>query len=63
MRWEVDDWEIFAGAGPEVPAADRRMVPLGVLLGIDPTLEPAVSLPIGKGLWRDIEALEWNEWG
>ncbi|NVO84462.1 DUF4262 domain-containing protein [Hymenobacter terrestris] len=63
MRWEADDWEIFAGAGPEVPAADRRMVPLGVLLGIDPTLEPAVYLPIGKGLWRDIEALEWNEWG
>lgn len=63
MRWETDDWEIFAGAGPEVAAADRRMVPLGLLLGIDLTLEPVVFLPIGKGLWRDSDALEWNEWG
>lgn len=62
MRWEKDDWEIFSGAGPDVPKADRRMVPLGVLIGLDKALERAVYLPIGKGLWRDTVALEWNDW-
>jgi len=63
MRWEKDDWEIFSGAGPEVPKEDRRMVPLGVLIGLDKTLERAVYLPVGKGVWRDAVELEWNDWG
>ena len=63
MRWEQDDWEIFSGAGPDILDEDKRMVPLGVLIGIDKTLEPAVHLPIGKGLWRDSIELEWNDWG
>ena len=63
MRWEKDDWEIFSGAGPDVPKEDRRMVPLGVLIGLDKTLERAVYLPVGKGLWRDAVELEWNDWG
>ena len=62
MRWEADDWELFSGAGPDVPPADRRMVPLGVLIGLDKALERAVHLPVGRGLWRDSEELEWNEW-
>ena len=63
MRWEKDEWEIFSGAGPDVLKADRRMVPLGVLIGLDKALERAVYLPIGKGLWRDTLALEWKDWG
>ena len=63
MRWEVDEWEIFSEAGPDVPKEDRRIVPLGVLIGIDKTLELAVYLDIGKGLWRDNIKLEWNDWG
>lgn len=62
MRWEKDDWEIFSGAGPDVPKEDRRMVPLGVLIGLDTTLERAVYLPVGKGVWRDAVELEWNDW-
>lgn len=62
MRWEADDWELFSGPGPDVPEADRRMVPLGVLIGLDEALERVVNLLVGQGLWRDIEELEWNDW-
>ena len=63
MRWETDEWEIFAGAGPDVPKEEKRIVPLGVLLGLDSTLERAVHLSVGKGLWRDAVEAEWNDWG
>jgi hypothetical protein len=63
MRWEENEWEIYAGAGPDVPKEDMRTVPLAVLTGIDKSLEPAMHLPIGKGLWRDPIALVWNNWG
>jgi len=61
MRWEEDEWEIFAGAGPDITEAERRVVPLGILLGADPSLIPAVDLPVGTGLWRDQES-EWHPW-
>lgn len=63
MRWEVDEWEMFAGAGPDVLKEDMRVVPLGVLLGIDRSLEPALQLEVGKGLWRDNSDLIWHPWG
>lgn len=63
MRWEEDDWEIFAGAGPDIPKAEMRIVPLGTLLGIDTSLQVAVDLEVGKGLWRDALALDWQPWG
>lgn len=62
MRWEEDEWEIFAGAGPDTTEAERRVVPLGILVAADPSLIPAVDLQIGTGLWRD-EASEWHPWG
>lgn len=62
MRWEEDEWEIFAGAGPDVPEEERRVVPLGVLLGADVSLRPAVNLSIGAGFWRD-EVSDWHPWG
>ncbi len=40
MRWEKDEWEIFAGAGPDITEPERRVVPLGVLLAADPSLVP-----------------------
>jgi hypothetical protein len=60
-RWEGDEWELFAGAGPDVARDEMRMVALGTLLAVDPSLEPVVSLEIGTGLWRD-EASEWHPW-
>jgi hypothetical protein len=62
MRWEEDEWEMFAGSGPDVPQQLRRVVPLGVLLGTDTSLIPAVNLRIGRGFWRDA-ASEWHPWG
>ncbi|QCR24500.1 DUF4262 domain-containing protein [Pontibacter sp. SGAir0037] len=63
MRWETDEWEIFSGAGPDVPKEDIRTIPLGTILGIDNSLEKVVDLEVGKGLWRDIFELDWNNWG
>jgi hypothetical protein len=62
VRWEEDEWEIFAGAGPDIVKEDRRVVPLGVLLAADESLLPAVNLPIASGFWRDALS-EWHPWG
>jgi hypothetical protein len=61
MRWEEDQWEIFAGVGPEIPESERRAVPLGVLLDADASLLPAVDLRVGMGFWRD-DTPEWQAW-
>ena len=61
-RWENDEWEIFSGAGPDTPKEEMRIVPLGILLGIDKSLEPIVHLEIGKGLWRNSAELTWIDW-
>jgi hypothetical protein len=62
-RWEETEWELFAGAGPDVKREDARVVPLGVLLGFDRSLEPAVELEVGKALWREGQEDEWHAWG
>jgi len=62
-RWEVDEWEMFAGPGPDVSFEEVRIVPLATLLAADPSLNPVVDLKIGKGLWRkDIEGSDWYPW-
>ncbi|WP_263415886.1 DUF4262 domain-containing protein [Terriglobus albidus] len=61
-RWEEDEWELFAGAGPDVQEQDRRVVPIGILLESDPTLAPVVDLSVSKALWRDTES-DWHPWG
>lgn len=63
MRWEKNEWEIFAGAGPDVLKEDKRVVSLGTLLAIDESLEPVVNLEIEKGMWRDKNDREWHPWG
>lgn len=63
MRWEEEEWEIFAGAGPDLAKADMRIVPLGTLLGIDASLQVVLDLEVGKGVWRDSLALDWQPWG
>ncbi len=63
MRWEEDQWELFAGAGPDVPKEEIREVSLGTLLGVDQSLYPVANLDVGKGLWRDPVELEWHPWG
>lgn len=62
VRWDLDEWEMFAGAGPEVPKSDMRVAPVGTLLAADTSLVKALSLAVGEGLWRDPAELEWHEW-
>lgn len=61
MRWD-DEWEAFAGSGPEVDKKDIRIVSAGTILGIDSSLEPILNLKIGKGIWRDSTELKWHNW-
>lgn len=61
MRWEKDEWELFAGAGPAISKAELRVVPIRVLLAVDESLTPIVNLPIGSGIWRDAGS-EWHPW-
>ncbi|HRX85867.1 MAG TPA: DUF4262 domain-containing protein [Phycisphaerae bacterium] len=62
MRWEIDQWEMFAGAGPDVEKHEIRQVPLGTLLGADPSLQVAIKLETGKGLWRNPDNPVWHNW-
>lgn len=63
MRWESDEWEMFAGPGPDVEKDQIRVVPLGVMIGIDSTLTKSLELEIGKGIWRDDKSDKWTDWG
>jgi hypothetical protein len=62
-RWESDEWEMFAGAGPDVNSGDVRIVSLGTILGIDDSVLPSLNLQIGKGMWRSSREDEWKPWG
>lgn len=62
-RWAEDEWELFAGAGPDVAAADIRRVPLASMVGFDSTLEGAIHLKTGSGMWREGLGAPWFPWG
>ena len=61
-RWEESQWEIFAGHGPDVPRDMARFVPLGVLLGVDPSLRAVLDLAVGEGICRNPDETEWRAW-
>ena len=61
VRWEEDEWEAFAGAGPDVTDEEMRVVPLGTLIASDESLVPIVHLAKSEGLWRD-ESSDWHPW-
>lgn len=60
MRWENLEWELFAGAGPEVEKKDMRVVPISVMLGIDNSLDDILKLSPGKGIWREDKNDDWH---
>jgi hypothetical protein len=60
-RWEEDNWEIFAGAGPDVPKDEMRVVPLAALLGTDGSLARVLNLEVGTGVWRNADS-DWHPW-
>lgn len=61
-RWEHDEWELFAGSGPDTPAEDIRVMPLATMVGYDGSISEAVELQVGKAVWRDINELCWHAW-
>ena len=62
MRFEDDYWEMFVGNGSEVSDADVRALPLGTMIGIDSSLEDAIALSVGDGLWRVNKDDGWHVW-
>jgi len=62
MRREDDTWELFSRDSETFPKEEVRIVPLGGLVGFDPTLEPVLDLPLEKGLLRDPPG-PWRPWG
>lgn len=61
-RWEEDIWEIFSGDGSDVSEEDMRVVPLSLLLAVDPTLEEVANLEVGQARWREAGDAEWHVW-
>lgn len=62
-RWELDEWEMFAGPGADVAREDVRVVPLGVMLGLDDSLDAVARLDVGKALHRNDDGSgDWVEW-
>jgi len=60
IRWEADDWEMFAGKGRT--KKEIRVVPLGLMIGIDPTLLPSIDLEIEEGIRRESRKTAWQKW-
>lgn len=61
-RWEEDEWELFSGNGPDVLPEDVRVVPLSILISIDPTLMEIAGLDVGQARWRNLSETEWRIW-
>jgi hypothetical protein len=61
VRWDEENWELFAGAGPDVSKDELRVVPLGTLVAADPSLVAVINLEVGAGLWRD-DISGWHPW-
>jgi hypothetical protein len=61
-RWGLDEWELFAGSGPDTPQDEIRVVPIATLVGPDPSLSKVLSLEVGKSLWREFRQDAWHDW-
>ncbi|WPV69685.1 DUF4262 domain-containing protein [Chitinophaga sp. LS1] len=61
-RWEDDYWEMYHGDGNEMPKDQIRVVSIGTMLGIDPSLIAAFDVPLEKGLYRESADDEWKKW-
>ncbi len=62
VRWEEDEWEMFAGAGSDVKPEEIRKVPLATMLALDESLVVTTELKIKAGLWREADELGWHVW-
>ncbi|SHN34370.1 DUF4262 domain-containing protein [Chitinophaga sp. CF418] len=63
VRWEDDYWEMFSEVGPDGPNEWKRVVSIGTIIAIDPSVTPALNLPLEKGFLRDSKDDDWRDWG
>lgn len=61
-RWGLEEWELFAGSGPDTPQEELRVVPIATLVDADPSLSKVLSLDVGKSLWRESREGAWHDW-
>jgi hypothetical protein len=61
-RWEVDEWELFSGSGPDTRECDIRILPLSTFLATDASIAEVITLDVGKAAWREKDEEKWHEW-
>lgn len=66
FRSREDTWELYSGTGLTVSKEDICVVSFSTLLSFDQSLEKALTIPVGSGLFRLFsesgEAGEWQIW-
>lgn len=62
-RWEPDYLEMWQCPPDDLIRDDIRIIPFLILVKIDPTIEDALRIEVGKGLWRDRREGVWHNWG
>ena len=62
FRCDEDEWEMFSENGTNIDRGNLRIVSVGALIGIDPSLTRSLTLEIGKGIWRKSIEDDWNNW-
>lgn len=62
MRWDAEEWEMYSGDHEDVPEDEVMKVPLATLLAFDASLEPALTVPHGTGLFRDFDDDDHPKW-
>lgn len=60
-RWEEDYWEVFSSRVEQVAKEDARLIPLGALIGSDPSLEVFSSLSVGQAIQRGSNGEGWRD--
>ena len=53
---------MYHGDGTEMPKDQIRIVSIGTMLGIDPSIIAAFDVPLEKGLYRESADEEWKKW-
>ena len=62
IRTEENEWDLFAGFGADLPKEEVRIVPVGTLVAVDPSMEAVLAISVGEGLVRDSKDDEWEPW-
>lgn len=61
VRWEDDQWECFSDDPDNIDKSDIRIVPLGVMMGLDMSLPMICDMGVEDGFIRDVDG-EWMKW-